>query len=361
MNIRAKRLRKSEQAMAWTQPRFWRSAPCRVLAIGSSCVEVSPRRACTGLAWSGTEAELREINGALYFEHASSPVCPGSHWCAEEGQECACFGDVVFAPLLFNGARYLLSSQDRKRFSLKSRGTTRCGFDQYGQPYESSDDWSRPSGHCWCTPEEVLQLVKRHGTSLGELGERSNRAQEAFEGIGRPGSGAPLYRGSLAGLNTSLLDVDLRASAEGEEEEDMKGQTTHDSRRRRTYAYTPWALVEVPSQDSAGGGTVTCAYEHGAPGATFGVHTTSGPDTTFWSWGGNEAEEVNKEWVGKLDHSRTTQCYVRIAGDAGRDTCEVGMQPLEELQAHADHALLIANVTLTSLIVITVLVWVGLA
>eukprot|EP00429_Kryptoperidinium_foliaceum_P057501 CAMPEP_0176089734 /NCGR_PEP_ID=MMETSP0120_2-20121206/44941_1 /TAXON_ID=160619 /ORGANISM="Kryptoperidinium foliaceum, Strain CCMP 1326" /LENGTH=347 /DNA_ID=CAMNT_0017423615 /DNA_START=80 /DNA_END=1123 /DNA_ORIENTATION=+ len=347
MNIRAKRLRKSEQAMAWTQPRFWRSAPCRVLAIGSSCVEVSPRRACTGLAWSGTEAELREINGALYFEHASSPVCPGSHWCAEEGVR------------LLRRRRFRAASLQRRKVPLvltrpqavlaQISRDDEVWLRPVRAAIESSDDWSRPSGHCWCTPEEVLQLVKRHGTSLGELGERSNRAQEAFEGIGRPGSGAPL-KGSLAGLNTSLLDVDLRASAEGEEEEDMKGQTTHDSRRRRTYAYTPWALVEVPSQDSAGGGTVTCAYEHGAPGATFGVHTTSGPDTTFWSWGGNEAEEVNKDAM-----------FVRIAGDAGRDTCEVGMQPLEELQAHADHALLIANVTLTSLIVITVLVWVGLA
>lgn len=102
-------------------------------------------------------------------------------------------------------------------------------------------------------------------------------------------------------------------------------------RRRRTLAYTPWALVEVAlpaDQDEFSSGfgktfqpQLTCAYQFGVPMASYGLYHSDGAYASFGdTW---EVEGLTKQW----GSSSTRKCWVRTVGRSSEDgaPCAVAM------------------------------------
>ena len=87
-------------------------------------------------------------------------VCPGTYWCATDGDMCDCRGEITFAPELFNGEVYTIPEAERG-YKVVSNGQWRCGTDQSGQPYQVDPAQWRDK-HCWCTPQGILDVVKQH-------------------------------------------------------------------------------------------------------------------------------------------------------------------------------------------------------
>ena len=94
---------------------------------------------------------------------------------------------------------------------------------------------------------------------------------------------------------------------------------TTDSRRRRTYRYTPWALVTVDDPKAKAEESVACAYEYGVPQASGEFYRGSGAyGSEVW-----DAEGVAMGW----GNESTRACWVRTQGESGQEGeyCSVSM------------------------------------
>lgn len=88
-------------------------------------------------------------------------------------------------------------------------------------------------------------------------------------------------------------------------------------RRRRTFSYTPWALIEVEVEGvrspspSPLAKQLVCAYEFGNSLASYEDYQSDGAySEDVWT-----VEDLAKEW----SDSESRQCYIRVAGEAAQD------------------------------------------
>ncbi|CAE7224897.1 Nudt22 [Symbiodinium natans] len=311
-----------QKAKAWEVRPAWRQTQCEVLVAGVSCADTETRSTCGGYRLGSMPSGSPPV-----FLTEEIAVCPGTYWCGKEQEMCTCNGEITYAPELFDGEIYTVPEAERA-YKVVSNGTWRCGTDQSGQPF-AVDPAPWHIKHCWCTPAEILGIVKKHGGQSLHKKECSEAANFDFE-------------------NSQLSQRRLQ-SEEGEEEQDEEGgeggeapeRLLHSSRRRRTYSYTPWALVSVSKNEDldfgyGDGGSaskhLSCAYEYGIPAASSANYRSDG------SYSGDVwiAEGVAQEWG---NHSSRT-CWVRTTGEAGErlQTCAVALEKPGTLQAVAEES-----------------------
>ena len=102
-----------------------------------------------------------------------------------------------------------------------------------------------------------------------------------------------------------------------------------DSRRRRTFRYTPWALVTVEDRLESRAKAISCAYEYGVPQASGQFYSGDGPySPEVW-----KAEGVAKHW----GNESSRPCWVRTQGQAGGpgEYCSVAMMVPGSLKKQA--------------------------
>lgn len=261
----------------WEDAQLWREASCKVVTAGVSCVEDDTGSTCGGLG--KRNMKLTELKGAMYFDWDELSVCPGTYWCATEGEQCTCDGKVTYATELFDGKDVF----DHLDMSYTVKGAIKCGTDNSGKPY--ADPAPYHIKHCFCTPQQVLkQLHAQTSTNASKCAQEANSDY----------SGKPIAARRL----------------------------TSSPRRRRTYSYTPWALVEVDVPPENGLDTskkvLTCAYEFGNPQASQGMY--QGDD--YWTGGGTDLAKLIETWI---SHG---SCNVRMADQSGADTCAVSFGDL---------------------------------
>ncbi|CAE7253754.1 Nudt22 [Symbiodinium pilosum] len=280
------------KAKAWEVRPAWHQTECEVLVAGVSCADQETRSTCGGYKLGSMPSGSPPV-----FLTEEIAVCPGTYWCGKEQDMCSCTGEITYAPELFDGEVYTVPSAERA-YKVTSSGAHRCGTDQSGQPY-AVDPAPWHIKHCWCTPEGILNILKQHhGTSLHKK-ECSQSANFDFANVPR-----------------RLQSEEGADSLEGEEAEP---RLLASSRRRRTYSYTPWALVSVSKTENLDFGygadpssshrQLSCAYEYGVPiASSTNYHSDGSYAGDVW-----KAEDVAKQWGNKT--SRT--CWVRTTGEAG--------------------------------------------
>jgi len=156
----------------------------------------------------------RALNSGVAYRRATQDAslvagfadCPGVSWCASEGEECQCVGEVTYRAAVLPSDGLVQQQVAR----TASSGALRCSHGSE-LPFQSDP----APGHrkaCYCTPQRILDI----------LGERWHQAE------------------NCTGVANDAFDPD--AVGGGRE-------------------YLPWALVELPDA----GGLLRCAYGFGAP------------------------------------------------------------------------------------------------
>mmetsp|Transcript_1143 Transcript_1143/g.2915 ORF Transcript_1143/g.2915 Transcript_1143/m.2915 type:complete len:405 (-) Transcript_1143:75-1289(-) len=295
------------KAEAWDVPFAWRETTCEVLAAGVACTDQETRSTC-----SGYRAGAMPSSQPPVFLTEQIAVCPGTYWCSKEEETCHCNGEITYAPELFDGAVYTVPSAEQT-YKVTASGSWKCGTDQSGKPF-AVDPAPWHVKHCWCTPHGILQIIKEHDESNLHKKECSEAVTFDFN--------AP----------RSLGEDDESTWEEPEETQEIpEGRRLHDSRRRRTLKYTPWALVSVPSGSNLAPRKkqIACAYEYGVPMGPSEMYHSDGPYSgDVW-----KVEEVAKKWG---NHSSRT-CWVRSHGEAGQslEDCAVALVKPGTLEAIA--------------------------
>mmetsp|Transcript_8239 Transcript_8239/g.19719 ORF Transcript_8239/g.19719 Transcript_8239/m.19719 type:complete len:424 (-) Transcript_8239:54-1325(-) len=308
------------KAEAWDDSTMWQQATCEVLASGVSCTDKESRSTC-----SGYKAGAMPSTQPPVFLTEQIAVCPGTYWCAKEGELCRCNGEITYAPELFDGYVYTVPSAEMS-YKVASSSTWKCGTDQSGKPY-AMDPAPWHVKHCWCTPQGILDILKKHDASTLHKKECSEAVNFDFDRPARR-----LEEGPQA-----VRHVDTEEDEEEDDEELIEGEDLEDtgprallsrhmvdaaparslkgdSRRRRTYSYTPWALVSLKKEsfDSLdaedGNKQISCAYEFGVPAASSALYKSDGPYQSADVW---RAEDVAKKW-GSVS---SRPCWVRARSD----------------------------------------------
>lgn len=250
---------RQERAGLWVnQP--WEEAQCRVVAAG-----IANRGACPGDKYPPYN-DLH-ING--YSE------CPGYTFCAYEGDDCTCEGQILFAPGLYGD--YQMPDMTQATEADRHRGKLKCGVSSF-----DSDPAPGTSKACFCLSQELAALVQARG-SLDEetcLKEGNTRYWDS----GSAASPMLMLQETplLANQGRDAFDegvhddefltegVDIPQRVAPETENQLEVPDSYDSRRRggcRT-VLLPWALVEVSSESvfsrSLSTKRLRCAYEFGA-------------------------------------------------------------------------------------------------
>eukprot|EP00449_Zooxanthella_nutricula_P008552 CAMPEP_0198508186 /NCGR_PEP_ID=MMETSP1462-20131121/12796_1 /TAXON_ID=1333877 /ORGANISM="Brandtodinium nutriculum, Strain RCC3387" /LENGTH=215 /DNA_ID=CAMNT_0044237453 /DNA_START=63 /DNA_END=706 /DNA_ORIENTATION=+ len=158
---------------AWDAPPAWYPARCKVVTAGVACVEEDTGSTCGGLGANGSSHHV--VDGSNVYTYKDIAVCPGTYWCAVEGQDCTCDGEVDFAPQLFNGFEYTRTDPEFRR---PASGTVRCGTDQRGEAFKR-DPAPYHIKHCWCTPRTIIEKLRAAG---GVAATRTRRDTCAREG-----------------------------------------------------------------------------------------------------------------------------------------------------------------------------------
>jgi len=353
---------------AWASREYWQPATCSILSTGVACADKDSHTTCGGYGMGGA---VKHISGVASFDYRDIAACPGSYWCAKEGADCACVGEVTYATELFDGDEY--QAVQSSRLWRLSTGTVKCGTDERGEPY--ADPAPGRIKHCWCTPQEVLDMLRDRHSSVDALAACSDSAGRAF--AGRPGAGAMAPGDGRGSVTLAELGASEQMASEGElgEDEDAtedglddvgareRRLTTNSRRRRRTYVYTPWALVEVcPPPGDARKPTIACAYRFGAPGADGQTFTSDGAvgqsftsngavTVGWWPNGGQSAQAAAETWIVGQGAPAAAQCFVRSGVP---DTCAVGMEPVEGLvqEAQKTVTLLTCGCVLAALVLV---------
>ncbi|CAK9036506.1 unnamed protein product [Durusdinium trenchii] len=267
------------KAKAWEVHTAWRQTECKVLVAGVSCVDDESRSTC-----GGYKAGQMPTQDVPVFLTEQIAVCPGTYWCSKEGEECNCTGEITFSAELFDGYVYTVPAVEQS-YKVQSKGTWKCGTNQAGQPYKVDPAPWRVK-HCWCTPEGIQEVMQPFGNNLHKK-ECSEAANFDFE----EASERRLATAKARRLFQRVRERIVAATAAPQRQ-------LHDSRRRRTYRYTPWALVTVEDGDWVGDTDETatkpivCAYEYGVPQASGQFYHGDGP----YSGGVWDAENVAKNW-----------------------------------------------------------------
>lgn len=321
--------RRKDRAIVWDEAKKWRRTDCAILAVGSMCVEVDKGSTCGGYPGGAVPNTTPAV-----FLGETLAACPGTYWCAQEGEMCDCIGEVSYMPELFDGSMYTLGVGD-KDLTVTSSGKVKCGFDQGRSLRDPKPGWIK---HCWCTPARMLSLLGNQ--TFADKRECAREATAEFEAYEQYGGGAH---------TASDGDVDVRRL------------TTSDTRRRRTFSYTPWALVKVTppaSEDQfappspAPVPQVACAYEYGVPEASYKDYTTDGP----YGDGVYTADALVRKWGA----TPSRECWVRdIQSVSDGRACAVAMKPpgtLIELRASREAFLTVAN-KFSRVALIFTLVW----
>jgi len=275
---------------AWDVQTAWRQTQCKVLAAGVSCTDEESRSTC-----GGYKAGAMPNQSVPVFLTEQIAVCPGTYWCAKEGDMCNCTGEITYSPELFDGYVYTVPEAEQA-YKVMSNGMWKCGTDQSGVQYKV-DPAPWHVKHCFCTPDGIQEILRPYGAEHLHKKECSENVNFDFESKARRLREATLYRAR------SLLQ-----RARTRLHQPSEPRQLHSVRRRRTYRYTPWALVTVESssEDSFDLQTkshIRCAYEYGVPQASGQFYSGDGPyDGGVW-----DAENVALAW-GK-DPLR--DCWVR--------------------------------------------------
>ncbi|CAE7210234.1 Nudt22 [Symbiodinium sp. CCMP2456] len=289
------------KAQAWEVRPAWRQTECEVLAAGVSCADTETRSTCGGYQLGSMPSTSPPV-----FLTEEIAICPGTYWCGKEQDVCHCNGEITYAPELFDGQIYTVPEAERA-YKVVSSGPWKCGTDQNREPY-AVDPAPWHVKHCWCTPAEILAILKKHGGQALHKKECSEAANFDFDAAKR------------------------RLQREQGDDLEAEPRLLASSRRRRTYSYTPWALVSVPTmQDLDFGGPsskqrLTCAYEYGVPAASSANYRSDGAYSgDVW-----KVEDVATQWGNKTSRP----CWVRAAGEAGESlqTCAVALKEPGTLQ-----------------------------
>jgi len=146
------------------------------------------------------------------------------------------------------------------------------------------------------------------------------------------------------------------------------GSSADGSRGRRTFIYTPWALVEVHQIGLLENRSVLrCAYEYGSPMASFDHYSSAGAvsggsslleRSSAWMLTQGEpavdAHEVSSMWA----NSQETNCWVRTFGAPAADGCAVSLREPGLLESRIQRKLIRAQKLIKySLIAALVLCW----
>eukprot|EP00931_Biecheleriopsis_adriatica_P074467 TRINITY_DN48518_c0_g1_i1.p1 TRINITY_DN48518_c0_g1~~TRINITY_DN48518_c0_g1_i1.p1 ORF type:complete len:422 (+),score=49.53 TRINITY_DN48518_c0_g1_i1:66-1268(+) len=293
----------------WEDPQVWRSSACNVLTAGVSCVEDDTGSTCHGLGRN--ISEMTVVNDVPIFDWQDLSVCPGTYWCAVEGERCTCDGIVTYATELFNGKEFF----EHLDFSHRVSGTIKCGTDKFGKAY--ADPAPYHSKFCFCTPQGILDKLHVHDVIVNNFSRCAKEANSDF------------MAADISQEESAPSEVSRRLDVSDNDKDDVTSGRRLSSRRRRTYSYTPWALVRVQQAgDSANSekSFLTCAYEYGSPQASW--HIYQGDDYGVGAYaysreyGDADLTSLIKNWTSK------ETCSVRMAGQSGADTCAVSFGEL---------------------------------
>lgn len=216
------------KAQAWEVPTAWRQTQCKVLVAGVSCTDEESRSTC-----GGYKAGQMPNQSVPVFLTEQIAVCPGTYWCAKEEEMCNCTGEITYSPELFDGYVYTVPAAEQA-YKVRSDGLWKCGTDQMGLPYKV-DPAPWHIKHCWCTPDGIQTILEPYGSQNLHKKECSESSNFDFEE-----ANTRRLRRLAATQRARRLMQRIK-----ERLDHASNRQLHDSRRRRTYRYTPWALVTV--------------------------------------------------------------------------------------------------------------------
>jgi len=302
------------RAEAWELQTAWRQTQCKVLAAGVSCTDDESRTTC-----GGYKAGVMPNQSVPVFLTEQIAVCPGTYWCAKEGDMCNCTGEITYSPELFDGYVYTVPEAEQA-YKVKSDGMWKCGTDQSGVQYKV-DPAPWHVKHCFCTPDGIQKILNPYGAENLHKKECSENANFDFEELPR----------RLSDMTLTTKDATQRARRlfqrlkQGSPKAALR--QLHNSRRRRTYRYTPWALVTVEDSFDSETKPISCAYEFGVPQASGQIHQGDGPyKGDVW-----DAENVALDW----GRDPVRPCWVRAQGQSASGFCALAMIAPGRLQEYA--------------------------
>eukprot|EP00747_Dinoflagellata_sp_TGD_P147001 gnl/TRDRNA2_/TRDRNA2_176751_c0_seq1.p1 gnl/TRDRNA2_/TRDRNA2_176751_c0~~gnl/TRDRNA2_/TRDRNA2_176751_c0_seq1.p1 ORF type:complete len:430 (-),score=39.07 gnl/TRDRNA2_/TRDRNA2_176751_c0_seq1:102-1391(-) len=343
-----------QRAHAWEAPWQWHQETCTVLSAGVACVEKDTGSTCGGYpsgAYSMPDAQ------PFVFKTEAIATCPGTYWCAKEGEICKCVGKVTYASELFDGMEYSVDDADHE-YVMNADGEVHCGHDEAGNPLRDPAPYMIK--HCWCTPKQILALLSNKSYSSLSKAQCARESDADFEQVLQGQYGKAFAR--RLEIKKARSNPESRNAADAHQEDDadigeddddnqevqerVRRLTQHSSpRRRRTYEYFPWAFVELPPRDKdsfgnegsfdagdeskpASGPQFACAYPYGVPLASTDEYTSDGTYSgDVWT-----VEDIVKGW-GKPSER---PCWVRSVGSAAEhgQQCAVAMDAPGTLEEH---------------------------
>jgi len=223
----------AQEAEAWDVQTAWRQTQCRVLAAGVSCTDTGIH--VISSICDGYKAGAMPNQSVPVFLTEQIAVCPGTYWCAKEGNMCNCTGEITYSPMLFDGYVYTVPEAEQS-YKVMSHGMWKCGTDQSGVQYKVDPAPWHPK-HCFCTPSGIQEILRPYGAEHLHKKECSENVKFDFESPGRR----------------------------------LKEATHREPRQLHVmFRYTPWALVTVEDEDSLDEfrTNIRCAYEYGVPEAS---------------------------------------------------------------------------------------------
>lgn len=171
---------KVHRADVWDQSGDWKQVPCTVLSAGVACTEKDTGGTCGGYVTGKVDASAPPY----VFATEEVASCPGVYWCAKEGSECRCDGDITYAPRIFNGAAidpYNVDEALDPAFTIVYDGSAIMCDSQPKGPFPK-DPAPGLTKHCFCTPRVIKNIsISRGGFDKQECALRSNTEFENWE------------------------------------------------------------------------------------------------------------------------------------------------------------------------------------
>ncbi|CAK9032180.1 unnamed protein product [Durusdinium trenchii] len=281
-----------QEAEAWDDA-TWQRSYCTILSTGVSCINTKDSK--DERDWNLCSQNISNMSTPASYD-ASAPafsvwqrsICPGTFFCAKENEPCICVGQITYSRALFDGYRY--HTPENSSYTLESNGSQHlCGVDQHGQILV--DPAPNHKKFCWCTPKKIRQILQKH---------EQHR---------------PLEQQRCAN----------DADSEFVSESSRRLQATYSS-RRRTYQYTPWALVlERKTKE------ISCAYEYGVPRPSTDLYETAGTHDIdgYGSDDHLKADLVARKW----GSGTKRDCWIRDFSKDG--VCAIALKPPHALTTRA--------------------------
>lgn len=269
-----------EIAKLWASPQngaSWVETTCTVHSAGISnqggCWEPAPKQ--------GLNLMLQLNRDPLLPDKFS--VCPGIHWCADEGGSCdTCHGgDILYSEFLFHGNQpvdhTIGETGDALRETLlKYKVPTGAGVTVHGanQPVQCAHGDGMPftedpapgkSKACFCTPQNVVDLLREKGPIEPSGQNCAGLANQAF--LSEANHRRLREVVSLQALNsTSQQWMYPEGYCRSEDYSNILMIDAY-ALNQDYKVYLNWALVEAEAGNSSKP-SLRCAYEYGAPFAS---------------------------------------------------------------------------------------------